>query len=251
MSATSCAPSIHSLIYALRLKRICSDQIILEKRLQELKGYLFKKGYDSHFVESHFDRVKGISRSRMFTRKDSCEVKNSNCFMVDYHPALSALYGIFKKLQQIVCLSHSFLGIMPEPPMICFRRCKNLKDHLVRSTLPRIKETVGGMFNCGSKTCKVCGNILVGSAFQSYVGNRKFRTNHRFDCNSEGVIHLVTCKTCKMQYVDCTITAFGLRFNNHKSSLNRYGQGKRNVNKFIISYYYGFVDVYIHTKGCP
>ena len=107
-----------------------------------------------------FNRVKGISRSRLFTQKESSEVKNSNCFVVDYHPAFSVLYGIFRELQQIVGLSDSFLSVMPEPPMICFRRCKNLKDHLVRSTLPRIKETVGGMFKCGSKKCKVCHNLV-------------------------------------------------------------------------------------------
>ena len=35
---------------ALRLKRICSDDNNLKKRLQELKGYLVKRGYDSDFV---------------------------------------------------------------------------------------------------------------------------------------------------------------------------------------------------------
>ena len=49
----------------------------------------------------------------------------------------------------------------------------------------------------------------------------------------EGLLHacissLVTCNACKMQYVGFTITSFRLRFNNHKSSLNRYGQGIRN-----------------------
>ena len=69
--------------------------------------------------------------------------------MVDYHPALSALYGIFRELQQIVGLSDSFLrsdSVMPEPPMISFRRCKNLKDHLVRSKLSKEKDAVVGMF---------------------------------------------------------------------------------------------------------
>ena len=35
---------------ALRLKRSCSDDNNLKKRLQELKGYLVKRGYDSGFV---------------------------------------------------------------------------------------------------------------------------------------------------------------------------------------------------------
>jgi hypothetical protein len=38
---------------------------------------------------------------------------------VDYHTVLSALYGIFRELQQIIGLSGSFLSVMPEPPMIC------------------------------------------------------------------------------------------------------------------------------------
>ena len=32
-----------------------------------------------------------------------------------------------------------------------------------------------------------------------------------------------------LQYVGNTITAFRLRFNKHKSSLNRYGRGQRNI----------------------
>jgi hypothetical protein len=82
--------------------------------------------------------------------------------VADYHPALSAIYGIFRELQQIVGLSDRFLSVMPEPPMISFRRCKNLKDHLVRSKLSKEKDAVGGMFKCGSRKCKVCDNVLVG-----------------------------------------------------------------------------------------
>ena len=49
---------------------------------------------------------------------------------------------------------------------------------------------------------------------------RSFRINHRFDCDSEGVVYLISCKSCGLQYVGNTITAFRLRFNNHNSSLN-------------------------------
>ena len=146
------------------------DENNLKKRLAGVKGgYLVKRGYDSDFIESQFSRVKGISRTSLFTRKESSETKNRNCFVVDYHPALSALYGIFRELQQIVGLSDSFLSVMPEPPMISFRKCKNLKDHLVRSKLSKEKDAVGGMFKCGSRKCKVCDNVLVGSSFESHV----------------------------------------------------------------------------------
>jgi hypothetical protein len=43
-----------------------------------------------------------------------------------------------------------------------------------------------------------------------------------------------------MQYVGCTITSFRLSFNNHKSSLNRYGQGIRNINgQHLYEHFFG------------
>ena len=86
----------------LRLEHICSDKNILEKQLQELKGYLVRRGYDWYFVESQFKRVKRISRSSLFTCKESSEITtNRNYFVVDYYLVLCALYGIFRELQQV------------------------------------------------------------------------------------------------------------------------------------------------------
>jgi hypothetical protein len=52
--------------------------------------------------------------------------------------------------------------------------------------------------------------------------------NHRFHCDSEGIVYLISCKRCELQYVG-TITPFRLRFNNHKSASNRYGRWQRNI----------------------
>ena len=42
--------------------------------------------------------------------------------------------------------------------------------------------------------------------------------NHRLDCNSRNVVHLISCKVYGLQYV-CSTTKFRVRFNNHKSRL--------------------------------
>ena len=124
--------------------------------------------------------------------------------------------------------------------MVCFRRAKNLKDHLVRSKLRGEEETVVGMFKCGKKKCKICDNVVTGDEFKSYVEGRSFRINHRFDCDSEGVVYLISCKSCGLLYVGNTITAFRLRFNNHKSSLNRYGRGQRNIaGQHLYAHFFG------------
>ena len=76
------------------------------------------------------------------------QVNGRVCFVIDYHHALSALYGIFRELQSIVGLSFNLMKVMPEQPMTCFRRPRNLKDYLVQAKLSKVEETTGGIFKC-------------------------------------------------------------------------------------------------------
>jgi hypothetical protein len=77
--------------------------------------------------------------------------------------------------------------------------------------------------------CKVCDSIVVSDIFQSTAQRRTFHINHHFDCNSQRVVYLITCGKCSKQYVGNTVTSFRLRFNNHKSSLNRFSMGRRGL----------------------
>ena len=124
--------------------------------------------------------------------------------------------------------------------MVYFRRTKNLKDHLVRAKLRREEEAVVGMFKCGKNRCKICDSVAVGDKFKNNAEGRSFFINHRFDCDSEGVKYLISCNICGLQYVGSTITSFRLRFNNHKSSLNRYGRGQTNVaGQHLYAHFFG------------
>ena len=55
--------------------------------------------------------------------------------------------------------------------------------------------------------------------------------NNRFHCNSRNVVYLITCKTCRKQYVGSTTTKFRLRCNNYKSNFDKYGKGERGMNQ--------------------
>ena len=49
------------------------------------------------------------------------------------------------------------------------------------------------------------------------------------DCDSKSVVYMIIRKRCKKVYVGSTVTSFRKRFNNHKSSLQRYSKGQRNI----------------------
>ena len=88
-------------------------------------------------VDNQFGRVREVNRIVCSMRKEGAEHSNRNCFVVDYHPALRALYNIFRELQIIVSWSERFLRILPEPPMVC-------------------------LFKCGKKKCKIAIMLLRG-----------------------------------------------------------------------------------------
>ena len=120
-------------------------------------------------------------------------------------------------------------AILPEAQLFRFQRPKNLRDELVKAKLKPAEEVARGMFICGNKKCKICGFVKTGPMFCNSSNGRNFHIHHPFDCNSGRVVYLITCKNCLKQYVGCTITSFRARFNNHKSSLRKFGNGNRGI----------------------
>ena len=71
-----------------------------------------------------------------------------------------------------------------------------------------------GMSKCGKRRCQECNYIITGTEFTSTVTGGIYHINHAFNCDSKGVVYLITCKYCNLQYVGNTVTQFRLRFNN-------------------------------------
>ena len=82
------------------------------------------------------------------------------------------------------------------------------------------------MRKCSKSRCRICQFVEEGDTFGE---NAEYCINFLFDCDSPGVVYLIKCKTCSKIYVGSTITSFRKRFNNHKSSANRFGNGARGI----------------------
>ena len=65
--------------------------------------------------------------------------------------------------------------------------------------------------------------------------------NFHFDCNIICVVYLLTCRVCKKQYTGSTITRFGERFNQCKSNLKLYAEGRRDFKqKKLLERFYSY-----------
>ena len=83
------------------------------------------------------------------------------------------------------------------------------------------------------RNCHICQNIIQSSRFHSNQTHVEYPINSRFDCTSDWVIYLVTCKMTGKQYVGKTEQKLSERFHAHLSNI-RNGIGTDGMEKHFI-----------------
>jgi len=146
---------------------------------------------------------------------------------VTYHPAYANVKKLLSSIHLLLTPNEEHVNVFPDIPIVGFRRGKSLKDMLVRAKLPDSKTyEVGESKKCGSKRCGVCEYINETQTFSDKENTKSYNIRSKScDCNSIGVVYLVTCKTCNIQYVGSTVTKFRFRFNNYKSCNRSFSVG--------------------------
>ena len=111
-----------------RLKRICTKgrnfkdncKILLKKLIDS--GYKKAEIYDS--ISKKFER----NREDLLTQNN--EPKYGIPLTFTYNRTLPNVKEAVRKHWNILQINNEFKNVFPEPPIMCFRRNKNLKDFL-------------------------------------------------------------------------------------------------------------------------
>jgi hypothetical protein len=121
-----------------------------------------------------------------------------------------------------------------------FCNTKNLRKTLVRSQLSNVKinrsitknnsiktwlsdvtrkQITVGNFKCSSTKCKACLHVVQSTVIKSSYNNRIFNVKNRFNCKSDNIIYLITCRKCRLQYVGQTGRSLADRITDHLSAI--------------------------------
>ena len=141
--------------------------------------------------------------SRIF---EPMHVNTTTAALMDpsFHPALNSLGKVARRLHPMLTNSEEHREVFPEPPLIAFRRCKNLKDMLDRARLSNEGNrgtNKKGCSRCGKSRCQVCNVMSNSEHFHSNIDSREYRINYSFNCDSSNVVYLLECTVCGVQYV--------------------------------------------------
>ena len=111
--------------------------------------------------------------------------------------------------------------MFPDPPMLAFKQPPNLRSMLIRAKLAtksRPSRINIGTHKCG-KECKVCSYIDQSNEIKSNVTSECIRYKSDFSCTTVGVIYLITCTKCRIQYIGQTSRKFNTRMKEHILSI--------------------------------
>ena len=113
--------------------------------------------------------------------------------------------------------------VFPEPPLIAYRRQKNIKEFLVRAKVPprnkKTKRTVKGMKKC-NKSCHACPFILEGKEIKGDKFDWKITIPA--NCKTKNIVYMIECnkENCKQRYIGESKKTIGERLSEHKVYVN-------------------------------
>ena len=209
---------------AYRIVRICSEPESRDRRLMELRDMLLSRDYNGRLVDCAIERAKAIPRERALERVVKEKVKKRRpVFSVEYHPALPSLSKILKKHWRVMSEDPYLAEVYPLPPMVSYRRPKNIKDKLVRAKVPpatsRPKRKIAGMKRC-PYDCLTCPYVQPGRTIKASATTYRHDLEASVDCQTANLIYCLSCDKCQEQYIGETEKTLSQRFAQHRGYVN-------------------------------
>ena len=128
----------------LRIRRICTSLTDYDTHASRFIQYFIKRKYNKAQVEQKYEEVRAMKRDDILEyRTKSVEHDSKIPLVVTYH---HKFMGISKVLQscskRAAAHSQDVSRVFQQPPLVAYRRTKNIKDSLVRANHHKVKKSV-------------------------------------------------------------------------------------------------------------
>ncbi len=167
---------------AIRLKRICSEEADYKRHRAELKYQLRGRGYDMRFIERQLKRVDPLKREDLLQYRKGRQQSNRVPLVLTFAKQLPDVQEIVHKRMSLLYKSDRMKQIFQQPPVLAFRRDRNISDVLVHGKLNRLMRSEN--VDEGQCKCKVCERIVTEN-ITSGDGNRHFTVRNYDGCRTK------------------------------------------------------------------
>ena len=206
----------------MRIIKICSETTNRDLQLFELKQMLIDRDYTEQLVDSEITQALNIPRERALNLNQSVKKKNERpVYVSTYDPRLPIINKSIQKPWKTSCfLDSNFKKSFPDPPMVAFKKHRNIRSFLIRAKVSskhnqRPLRFTKGMYPC-MKTCPNCPFIK--NVKKVSGPNFTWTLNGKYTCNTKNIIYMIECKkdNCKKRYIGETDRELADRFRDHR-----------------------------------
>ena len=195
----------------LRLRRICSSIHGFIEQSKIMAGHFLRANYPPKLVQTSFERAYLQDRNTLLTSsKEKTNAQDSLFLVTTFHPTFRAVNDIVSLNMDLLDRSSSTRSALQANLIRGFRRCRNLRDHLVRAALPPPPPENGVNTpplhdnTCRREFCLYCNKLNRSGNITSVLNNRRYRTRTNVSCRCTNIIYAIKCLRCGKIYVGQT-----------------------------------------------
>ena len=194
----------------LRLRRLCSDDTDFNNKCEEMCQFFKKRGYPDSAETTGKHPAQEIDRETALQTSQNEETDRIP-FTLTYHPQNLTIKNVILRNFKILRNDPETKHIFSLPPLISFKRDKNLGNFLVRSAFKFDNQP--GTFTWKRTRCKTCP--FISNTVKISGPNRSVKVTDHFTCISTNVIYCTACTLCKKIYIGETGRRLADRFREH------------------------------------
>ena len=204
----------------MRLRRLCSEETLFRQEAHKMIDFFKIRGYPNRILKKAYKKALDTSRNTSLKPKTRTQ-DDENCkrpkLVVTYHPHIKPLVDEVKSHFQILLQDPDTKEAFPQPPLIVYRRARNIRDYLVRSRMPRaLPSNSIGTFPC-HRDCITCKYVTRNSTWNFPKGKWVVRSS--YTCESRNLIYGIECGICHLYYIGQTGRRLSDRFTEHLSDI--------------------------------
>ena len=162
--------------------------------------FLCQRGHKRDYVKTQINKaLYNVPRKNTpyYQHKKS---NNRTVFVTTYNPSLPNFNNIIKKYYPILTSSDRCKNAFKDPPLLAYRRPRNLHDTLVRAKIKIPKPSPSSppkITRCNDGRCKTCKFIAHNTTSYTFHNTGQTRTIHQnLSCSSDNLIYMINCKRC-------------------------------------------------------
>ena len=110
----------------MRIKRICSETSEVIKHLKDLKEAFIKRGYQSKFLDHHFERVMSVDWKIMLENKEKPSAQWNLPLVLTFNKTLPNIKNVIDQHWHILSINENLRKVFDKRTFIAYRKNTNL-----------------------------------------------------------------------------------------------------------------------------